>query len=63
LLLGKLIGGAYVIGYWLYVVFAAVMLWPADGFFTWLTFVLVHAMIATVWPIGFLLWYVGYFHS
>jgi hypothetical protein len=60
--LGKIFEVAYVIGYWLYVGFAAYMLWPSDGIFTWISFVVVHAMVATVWPVGLLLWYVGYFH-
>jgi hypothetical protein len=60
-ILGKVVGGVYVAGYWLYILFAAIILWPASGFFTWLSFVGVHVMVATVWPIGALLWYVGYF--
>jgi hypothetical protein len=59
---GKVIGGVYVAGYWLYVAFAAFMLWPAGGIFSWLSLIITHAFVASVWPVGFLLWYVGYFH-
>lgn len=58
----KLVGTMYVVGYWLYLIFAAVTLWPATGFFTWLALVGVHAMLATVWPLAALLWHAGYFH-
>jgi hypothetical protein len=61
-MLEKIFEVSYIVGYWLYLGFAAYMLWPSDGIFTWISHVLVHAMVGIVWPMGLLLWYVGYFH-
>jgi hypothetical protein len=60
-MLEKIFEASYIVGYWLYLGFAAYMLWPSDGIFTWIYLVVVHAMVGIVWPMGLLLWYVGYF--
>jgi len=58
---GQILGGAYVAGYWIYLVTVAVVLWPTLSFFEWLSTCAVHVAVATVWPLGAILWYVGYF--
>jgi len=58
----EIVPALYTLGSWGYIVFAGTKLWPMNGFFDWLTLMIPHAFLAVAWPIGALLWYVGYFH-
>jgi hypothetical protein len=51
----KIVQVVYIVGYWLYVLGAAIFYWPlSTGFFDWQTYVFFQLLYALVWPILFI---------
>jgi hypothetical protein len=48
--LGKVVLGAYFVGYWFYLISAMVLAWPNLTLWTYGSYALTQAMVAILWP-------------